>query len=735
VHSGIKKIIISLIFFILFIWASGSLIYNLKNVDRDGDNLIDYDESIIGSDSFDIDSDDDGIDDYSEYHYWQGRSKEDISPYFFDFWYNYWNETFNKIVTYEIIRECLQPIGDIDNDNLSNILDPDSDNDGIFDNKELLMETDPALPNSASSSGKTDSDIDSGGAKSGGGGSGVSYGIFTKTNILNISSYDLYKSGKFVIEGNVVDINDNGIYNITVRIYVNKTKDTKGIFAGSGLTNLDGVFNITCNVPDDSEIGSNHILAHSMGNKIYASSWSDPEVNISSDTKINFDMLDSVGMNSTFEIKGYLLDLGDKPLFNKTVKIFWNDARIAEDKNITTNENGKFRLLCIYNSIGEHEVTVTFDGDEFLNSSSASKTISVKDMGTIINLNLSKNKLKREDTLNLGGNLTDSNFSPLSNNEIIIFYNDENINTLITSAEGLFEDTITIPVDSPIGNVSVKAFFSGNSSYGDAEGEEIIIVESDTILIFNNLDKDQYGRNETINISGILTDNYNNPLSNMTVTLMVNIYSMNFFTDEDGSFNFSYLIPLDVPLGIYDVIGKFYQTDYYLGSQDSISFEIISTAVNVQKGEANNNILIIIIVALSIAGIGGVILTLLKKENPNEKSLNLYEIANQTINQLRTENDFRKAVLICYNDMCKWLDASGLKKNQGQTPREFAYDIKDVLNVSDECLISLTEIFEKACYSAHDINIQEREKTIACLIEIVSSLNNANLSPQENAEE
>jgi hypothetical protein len=72
--------------------------------------------------------------------------------------------------------------------------------------------------------------------------------------------------------------------------------------------------------------------------------------------------------------------------------------------------------------------------------------------------------------------------------------------------------------------------------------------------------------------------------------------------------------------------------------------------------------------------------------------------------------------------MCNWLKASGLKKKDFLTPREFAIQIKKILNVSDKCISFLTNIFEKACYSDHEITEKERDKSIDCLNEIISTL-------------
>ena len=90
------KITISIVILFLVIWASNSLVGEIKTIDRDQDGLTDKTEDLIGSNSLDFDTDNDGLDDYNEYNYWINRSQQDFSSDFLSTWEEYWNETFNK---------------------------------------------------------------------------------------------------------------------------------------------------------------------------------------------------------------------------------------------------------------------------------------------------------------------------------------------------------------------------------------------------------------------------------------------------------------------------------------------------------------------------------------------------------------------------------------------------------------------------------------------------------------
>ena len=111
---------------------------------------------------------------------------------------------------------------------------------------------------------------------------------------------------------------------------------------------------------------------------------------------------------------------------------------------------------------------------------------------------------------------------------------------------------------------------------------------------------------------------------------------------------------------------------------------------------------------------------LFKKQKVEEKPT-IKDIASNTIDRLRTERDTRKTVINCYKQMCDWMGNNGVKKDSYQTPREFAMASKGRLQMSPESLYSLTQIFEKARYSTHEISSDDKEKAIKCLSEIIST--------------
>lgn len=141
----------------LFFKASDQIMYDtsrpeseMPGADTDRDDLFNNLEKRVGTDPLDPDTDADGLKDGQEYTFWNERAGK-IGAGIRD-------DTENASLEWlagkypregpaELARHY-RPAGDLDGDRLGNIIDPDSDNDGLEDGEELVRGTDPANPDS-----------------------------------------------------------------------------------------------------------------------------------------------------------------------------------------------------------------------------------------------------------------------------------------------------------------------------------------------------------------------------------------------------------------------------------------------------------------------------------------------------------------------------------------------------------------------------------------------------------
>lgn len=539
----------------------------------------------------------------------------------------------------------------------------------------------------------------------------------TSTTITDVSS-TAYKEGYFDVAGYVKDQEQSGIEGITVQIFVNKTKNESGEFAGSGLTDSNGHFDVECKVPENADVGTNQILAHAIRNDVYDESWSDPAIEIYSNTSLIFDMAQSVGVGDYLSIKGYLVDASNKPVSGEMIEVNWDYLHVG---HAVTGTDGDFVYLYYVSQLGSHNIQVDFYGGQYLGSSSASQNVTVKDMKTKLIMSVSPTTVYRGDQLSISGKLTSGSNDPMADSTIYILYSGQQITSAITSDQGTFDANISVPMNSSVGENTIKTRYAGTTIYAEAIAEAKIKVLSNTQLDLTSPSKKDIERNETIIISGTLKDDVNQPIKNALINISWTLFNATIFTDENGIFSINYSIPATATLGESIITAKFGGTNYYHSSQDAKQVNVIEHVTSQQNAEdkSQNTYILLAIAAIIIGVIIGVIMLFKKQDIQTGPSIE--EIAARTIHELKVEDDHRKSVINCYKQMCNWLGSRGVSRASYQTPREFAMAAKNFLRISPGTLYDLTQIFEKARYSKHEINSEDRDKAIRCLNEIISA--------------
>ena len=91
----------------------------------------------------------------------------------------------------------------------------------------------------------------------------------------------------------------------------------------------NGFFKIDCIVPEDASPGENHVIAWALRNDVYEASWTDPIIEIYSNTTLDLVMVGSIGVEDNLEIKGSLQDTSGMAVVGQTVNVYWNDSFIG----------------------------------------------------------------------------------------------------------------------------------------------------------------------------------------------------------------------------------------------------------------------------------------------------------------------------------------------------------------------------------------------------------------------
>jgi hypothetical protein len=93
-----------------------------------------------------------------------------------------------------------------------------------------------------------------------------------------------------------------------------------------------------------------------------------------------------------------------------------------------------------------------------------------------------------------------------------------------------------------------------------------------------------------------------------------------------------------------------------------------------------------------------------------------------TIEDLRGERDARRAVVAAYANMERILASHGLPRRGAEVPHEYLARVLRVLHVSESSARSLTELFEYARFSPHEIDEAMKEQAIKSLVAVKEEL-------------
>lgn len=109
-------------------------------------------------------------------------------------------------------------------------------------------------------------------------------------------------------------------------------------------------------------------------------------------------------------------------------------------------------------------------------------------------------------------------------------------------------------------------------------------------------------------------------------------------------------------------------------------------------------------------------------EKDRERSEEVVEAIRESVFELESSLSCREAIVRCYKRFCELLTSRGLPIPDHQTAREFRKLAARILRLPKEPLEGLTELFEEARYSLHEMTIREREEALKHLRDLENHL-------------
>ena len=187
-----------------------------------------------------------------------------------------------------------------------------------------------------------------------------------------------------------------------------------------------------------------------------------------------------------------------------------------DGKTITVNVNTAYKYVT--DKEGKITITAKYNGDStYPATSTVSKTVTVTKAASKITLNNITNTKVTNNAI-IKGKLTDANGNAIANEVVTILIDDEEVDYAITDKNGNFNTTYAT---ENVGKNTVKAVFDGNNKYNTTTNTTQFTVTKLSSKITVNAPTDTKSKT-TITITGQLTDEKNNAISNAKVNITIN---------------------------------------------------------------------------------------------------------------------------------------------------------------------------------------------------------------------
>jgi hypothetical protein len=288
------------------------------------------------------------------------------------------------------------------------------------------------------------------------------------------------------------------------------------------------------------------------------------------------------------------------------------------------------------------------------------------------------------------------------------------------------ENVVTIVVDS-----DQSRFLNGVSR----EIEILVMIEVDFVYSELDLSNGQRVIRGTVNATARDTGA---PLEGLSLTAsLVNgsttHFSVSKLTGEDGVFQYEFksISPLpafseqSLPPEGWGLLTVMIGSDSEFIDPGSLAL-LPSSGVSITYekqdddsifGSAAVGLGALVIAAIAIA-IGAMAFNTKRKSTIRD----LAKVLGQTVEMLASGDEYRRAIFLCYENMCSVLMRRGFLRRNFETVREFEHAIREALPISEASLVSLDRIFEEARYSSHVLGDSHRDNAQLALSSVMQEI-------------
>ncbi len=541
------------------------------------------------------------------------------------------------------------------------------------------------------------------------------------------------------VTGTVVDNQLIGIAGHSVDLEV------EGLIIATIVTDTNGQFTFTWNVPDTFSFGNHTLFANVDAQGYYRSNSGNTTFFLAhrSDVTLIFDDGKDATRGNLWTLSGRLFDIdtvNNDGLSGMDLSLRLDDVEIA---TLVTEADGSWSALVPATSDlsrGDHLFTVFFEGTDAHIGSQATGSATVWANALITIDVTSANIVVRSDStfspIILTGSVSEvGGLGEVFDNVTLYLGNGSNCLTQKDGARCL-EDLV---IEWSNGNFSLTttapSFLRAGSQYLHLEtprnNEFYLNTASVSHPIFVKINADitvsldDIIENEQEDVGGSILITAQDTLQGVDgITVTVYLYSENGtqlsnplqpLTDADGVAEFDF--NSDPPFGNFEEWGRLsleiFINDPRLSQQTLDEFALNSAEASTLSYEFQEEATQVptwaYILTLLLIGLAGAGVVLYRRRQSSELMQEAAEIFAYTAELLAAGDSIRESIFTCYQNLCATFQEHGFLRRDFETVREFEMAIRQAMpQISEEALLALDNMFEQARYSREEMGEQHK---------------------------
>lgn len=524
------------------------------------------------------------------------------------------------------------------------------------------------------------------------------------------------------------------------------------------LTNGTGGFLATKFVGFGDELGKKPVALSYSGSDIYTAVVSNTNWSVVSEVQIVFDET-SVYKGSILWLNGSMLDDRGVGVDKQTVQIFLDFEQVAVT---TTSSDGSFAVphaIATDMTVGNKQVLLRFNGNPIYRANETVTNVTVKAHTQILRTDHTQ-VIDRGKQLNVTAEIFEVyeggiRGSPVGQEGVAIRIQDRRLTVQVSNSEGKLQFRSAVPADLPWGEAVLAFEYNGSDFYDAASNETPVVVRGVAVVTFLassftlngapfNLSSDVIHQKEELAGLARVTDELGVPLASGDFRLFYTVQSgagvlaeRRFVSagpiDELGRYEFNVTWDDFSPgnrtlLGVFN--GSFCPT--FISPRTlclrpaegniSVRYEYLPPP----EREPNNTVLYLVLASVGIIlGSAFYFFWYAAKRRQLQK---MQRIIRRAADRLVAGNPYAQVIFDAYRALARFLQANGYLRRDSETFRQFEEALRQALPIDAKSMDEFLSILEEARYSDHEIGEAQKDRALASLNAVKSSIEQVLLS-------